>query len=235
MPLYLAMISSEIASCSRIPPQIGWLACHFSLSGPGLSNLPKALPPHSLLILDDSTPFSDHRVDVVTRQLQECIAVLDADAVVLDFQRPKVPQVEDLCCILQEELPCPVAAPPGYGNANCPVFLPPCPPDRLLKEYLTPFQGRQIWLEAALDGMQLSITEKGCCAESTFFANTQDFSHKDEKIHCHYRVCKTEDTAIFSLQRTWDDLQELLEEAGHFGVAGAVGLWQELKKIGTPR
>lgn len=228
--LYLAMTGAEIASCNQIPPHMGWLACHFSLSGLGLSNLPRTLPPHALLILDDSTPFSDHKADVITQQLQECISTLEVDAVILDFQRPKDPQVQELSCILQKELPCPVAAPPGYGDPNSPVFLPPCPPDQLLKEYLTPLQGRKVWLEAALDGMQISLTEKGCCKEAIFFANVEELSHKDEKLHCHYRIRQADDAVIFSLQRTWDDLQELLEEASYFGITRAVGLWQELKK-----
>ena len=230
MPLYLAMTCAEITSCNQMPPQVGWLACHFSLSGPGLSNLPKALPPHSLLILDDSTPFSEHKTDVIIRQLQECISALDVDAVILDFQRPKERDTENLACILQTELPCPVAAPPDYGKSNSPLFLPPCPPNQLPKDYLSTFQGREVWLEAALDGMQLSITSKGCSIESMSFVNVPEFPYKDENLHCHYRIDRAKDAVVFSLQRTWDDLQELLEEAGHLGVTRSVGLWQELKK-----
>lgn len=230
MPLYLAMTGSEIAVCKQMPPQIGWLACHFSLSGSGLSNLPKTLPPHTLLILDDSTPFSDHKAEVITGQLLECISAMEVDAVILDFQRPKDSQVQALTCILQSELPCSVAAPPGYGNPDGPVFLSPCPPNQPLKEYLMPFQGRKIWLEAALDGMQITMTEKGYRKEAMFFSHVQDFPHKDEMLHCHYRISKTNDAVTFCLQRTWGDLQELLEEAGHWGVTQTVGLWQELKK-----
>ena len=229
MPLYLAMTGAELASCSHIPSQIGWLACHFSLSGPGLSNLPKTLPPHSLLILDDSTPFADHQAEIIAGQLLDCVSSLDADGVILDFQRPKEPQVQDLVCILQKKLPCPVAAPPGYGDGNCPVFLPPCPADQLLKEHLKPFQGRKIWLEVALDGMHISVTETGCQKESVFFPDSQNFPHKDSHLHCRYRIEQPKDAVNFSLQRTRDDLQKLLEEAENLGVAGTVGLWQEFK------
>ena len=62
---YLAMTAAEFSVCTSLPPHIGWLACHFSSSGPGLSNMPKALPPDSVLIVDDSTPFHDHRADVI--------------------------------------------------------------------------------------------------------------------------------------------------------------------------
>ena len=230
MPLYLAMTCAEIASCNQMPPQLGWLACHFSLSGPGLSNLPKALPPHSLLILDDSTPFSEHKTDVIIRQLQECISALDVDGVILDFQRPKERDTENLACILQTEIPCPVAAPPDYGKSNSPTFLSPCPPNQLLKNYLSPFQGREVWLEAALDGLQISVTSNGCSIESKYFENGQALPHKDEYLHCHYSIDQAKDAVVFSLQRTWEDLQELLEEAGRFGVTHFVGLWQELKK-----
>ena len=230
MPLYLAMTGAEITSCSKMPPHVGWLACHFSLSGPGLSNLPKALPPHSVLILDDSTPFSEHSTHVITGQLQECIAALDADAIILDFQRSKNAQVQELACILQAELPCPVAAPPGYGKPDHPVFLPPCPPNQLLRKYLAHYQNQEIWLEAALDGMQISLTETGCRFERTLYANAHEFPHEDVNLHCHYRLEQTKDAAVFSLQRTKDDLWELLEEAEHWGVTRTVGLWQELKK-----
>lgn len=230
MPLYLAMTASELASCNPIPPHVGWLACHFSLSGPGLSNLPKALPPHSVLILDDSTPISEHNTDTIVGQLQACINVLKADAVVLDFQRPHNSQLQGLVCILQAELPCPVAAPPGYGKQNHPVFLPPCPPNQLLNKYLCPFPDREIWLEAALDGMQISINETSSRFERTLYANAHEFPHEDVHLHCHYRIEQTKDAAVFSLQRTMDDLRELLEEAEHLGVTRTVGLWQELKK-----
>ena len=228
--LYLAMTGAEIASNPPLPPQIGWLTCHFSPSGPGLSNLPKAFPPHSLLILDDSTPFSDHDPEVIGQQLKEVIAAFKTDSVLLDFQRPKDPPTESLVQILQSTLPCPVAAPAGYGKDGSPLFLPPCPLNQPLKEYLLPFRGREIWLEAALDGIKLSITEKGCSKEALTFPNMQGFLHVDDRLHCHYYIEQAKDSVIFSLQRTRDDLQALLEEAEYLGVTRAIGLWQELKK-----
>lgn len=226
--LHLAMTGAEIDTCNRLPPHIGWMACHFSLSGQGLSNLPKKLPAHAILILDDSIPFADHQPKIVTRQLQETISTLQAEAVILDFQREKNTATQNLVCCLQAGLPCPVAAPPGYGNG--PVFLPPCPPNRLLKDHLIPFAGRDIWLEAALDCMQISITENGCRSEFLRSENTKTLYHRDQQLHCHYRISQASDTVVFTLHRTWDDLQKLLAEADQFGVKHAIGLWQELKK-----
>lgn len=228
--LYLAMTGAEMTSNTPLPPRIGWLACHFSPSGPGLSNLPKALPPRSLLILDDSTPFSGHDPEVIREQLKEVISILEIDSVLLDFQRPKDSTVAYLTQILQTALPCPVAAPADYGTNDSPIFLPPCPPNQLLSEYLIPFRGREIWLEAALNGIRLTITEKGCSKETITFPNVQDFPHVDERLHSHYCIEQVKDSLIFSLQRTRDDLQGLLNEAEHMGVTRAVGLWQELKK-----
>ena len=86
---YLAMTAAEFSVCTNLPPQIGWLSCHFSPSGPGLSNIPKGLPPDSVLILDDSMPFHDHKADVILRQLQEAVAAMKIRGVILDFQRQK--------------------------------------------------------------------------------------------------------------------------------------------------
>ena len=228
--LHLAMTGAEIETCNRLPPHIGWMACHFSLSGPGLSNLPKKLPQHAILILDDSIPFADHQPEIITQQLQETIHTLQVEAVILDFQRGKHTATQNLAYRLQSELPCPVAAPPEYSNGQSPVFLPPCPPNRLLKDHLMSFWDREIWLEIALDCMQISITEKGSHCEFLSPENTEALYHQDQKLHCHYRISQTSDTVAFTLHRTWDDLQELLGEADHLGVNHAIGLWQELKK-----
>lgn len=230
IPLYLAMTAAEMAACNQLPPHMGWMACHFSPSGPGLSNLPRELPSHSLLILDDSTPFSAHESTVITRQLQEVVSTLKCDALILDFQRPLQPDVQALVCALQQGLPCPVSAPPGYGTPDSPVFLSPCPPNQLLKDYLSPFRSREIFLEVALDGMKLSVTETGCMKESLLFWYEETFPHKEEKLHCHYRIEESNKAVEFILRRTRTDLSTLLKEAESFGVCQAIGLWQELKE-----
>lgn len=230
MPIapYLAMTAAEFSGCTHLPPHVGWLSCHFSPSGPGLSNIPKALPAHSLLMIDDSTPFHDHQTDVILRQLQDAITALEIQAVILDFQRPGNPDVLALVSVLQRNLPCPAAVTPEYAFDNCPVFIPPCPLNRLLKQHLMPYQGRELWLEIALDGLQMRITGQGCHAEPFACNKPNDFPHCDEILHCHYKITQTANALEFYLQRTQGDLSALLEEAEHLGVTQAVGLWQEL-------
>ena len=75
MPIahYLAMTAAEMAGNSVLPDRMAWMACHFSPSGVGLSNLPHWLPPGSLLILDDSTPIHDHDPQRVASELSACM------------------------------------------------------------------------------------------------------------------------------------------------------------------
>ena len=47
---FLAMTAAEIEHSTPLPPNVAWMACHFSPYGAGLSNLPKNLPAGSLLI-----------------------------------------------------------------------------------------------------------------------------------------------------------------------------------------
>ena len=229
MPIYFAMTAAEIAGCPALPTHMGWLACHFSPSGPGISNIPQNLPPHSVLILDDSTPFSGHNADVIIGQMQQIVSALQSDAVLLDFQRPANPPMQNLAFGLSQKLPCPVAVPWNYGELDCPVFLPPCPPNQLLKDYIFPYRKREIWLEIALDGMEMAVTSTGCIQKS-HDQKPKALPHKDASLHCHYGIDITENAVKFTLQRTWEDLHALTEEAGHLGITNAIGLWQELKK-----
>jgi len=109
---------------------------------------------------------------------------------------------------------------------SCPVFLPPVPLDMPLKTYLAPWAGREIWLEAALDGVVLTLTEAGCTA-APFFDFPED-GHSDARLHCHYTVEPGPDSAVFRLWRTRSDLDALLADAQVQGVTRAIGLWQEL-------
>ena len=221
---YLAMTAAEFSVCTDLPPQIGWLSCHFSPSGPGLSNIPKALPPDSVLIVDDSTPFQDHRVDVILHQLQEAVAAMNIRAVILDFQRKKNQDVEELASVLQKELPCAVPAPPEYPG-NGAVFLPPCPLYRPLEIHLAPFQVREVWLDTSPLPAQITVTAKGSQYET--LRKIGNAPHWDCALHCHYNIDIESDRIHFSLLR---DQESWLAEAENLGVAALVGLYQEFRK-----
>ena len=223
LPLYLAQTAAEMAG-NPLPGRLAYLACHFSPGGTGLSNLPEALPAGAMLILDDSTPMDGHDLDRVLKQLSAQVERWQCEAVLLDFQRSGVDAQAELARLLTTSLPCPVGVSELYAKGlSCPAFLPPVPPDKPLAEYLAPWKGREIWLEAALEGIILTLTEQGCTA-----APLLDFPGDgllDERLHCHYTV---ESPAFFRLWRTREDLNGLLENARKQGVTRAVGLWQEL-------
>lgn len=226
LPLYLAQTPLEMAR-NPMPGRLAYLSCHFSPGGKGLSNLPETCMPGSILILDDSTPMDGHEREWILTQLSEWIAKNQCEALLLDFQRQGIPEQQELAKLLSGALPCPVSVSEFYARElSCPVFLPPVPPDKPLMEYLRPWQGREIWLEAALDRIMLALTESGCTA-APFFDFPED-GHSDARLHCHYTAEIGPDSAVFRLWRTRSDLDALLADAQGQGVTRAIGLWQEL-------
>ena len=105
---FLAMTAAEIRGTETLPPKTAWMACHFSPYSTGLSNLPKALPPGSMVILDDITPIHGHDSETIAAQLRPRLDALKCSGVLLDFQRPGYEEAELLAGRLSEALPCPV-------------------------------------------------------------------------------------------------------------------------------
>lgn len=228
LPLYLAMTAAEMACASSLPQHLAYMACHFSPYSTGLSNLPRQLPPGSLLTLNDRTPICGHDPRRITEQLKDLVEKLQCNAILLDFQRSCEPETEALTAYLSEALPFPTVISQPYAKAfTCPVFLPPVPPDIPLKEYLQPWEGREVWLEAALDGAAFTVTKDGC-ETAPLSDMPPDDCFFDNALHCHYHMELTEDRALFRLYRTREDLHSLLEEAFSLGVTTAVGLYQQL-------
>lgn len=226
---YLAMTAAEIEGNPVLPLPIGWMACQFSPYSQGLSNLPGSLPEDSLLILNDFTPIDGHDPSVVGAQLRQCIDSQKCTGLLLDFQREGNPQTEELVSFLVEALPCPVVVSEPYGaNRKCPVFLPPLPHHLPLSEYLPPWQGREIWLDMAADAEVITLTEKGPQFSPPPPGETFSGGHHDPTLHCHYRMELSDTAAKFTLWRTGEDLEALLEEAETLGVSAAVGLFQEI-------
>jgi hypothetical protein len=166
-----------------------------------------------------------HDPERIREALSDILQKLSCGGLLLDFQRPGNPEQQALAQLLTTSLPCPVGVSEFYARElNCPVFLPPVPADRPVKDYLSPWQGREIWLEAALDGITLNLTQAGC-TEAPLTGFPED-GWQDKRLHCHYSIETSENAAIFHLWRTAEDLQALLADAP--GVTRAIGLWQEL-------
>lgn len=227
----LAMTANEMRNLSVLPPKIAWMASHFSPYSTGLSNLPRELPPGSLLILDDITPPRGHDPNLIAEQLTFCAERFRCSGILLDLQRPNCPETAALAKHLAERLPCPAAVSEGYaGDLDCPVFLPPVPPSVIPEDHFAPWKGREIWLEISLWGEILTLTDQGCTVTPLPCPDPNREGFSEPKLHCHYTIETKENSAGFTLWRNWDDIQELLEEAETLGVTSAVGLFQELQK-----
>jgi len=228
LPLYLAMTAAEMQENTTLPSDFAYMACHFSPYGTGLSNLPVRLPEGSILILNDRTPICGHDPDLICEQLADIIEAWQCSSLLLDFQRPDCEETAMLAEKIIAVLSCPVGLSAVYGkDLSCPVFLPPPPLNVPLGMFLAPWQGREIWLEAALDGLQLTLTAEGCKSSPIPCPILSD-GFIDEKLHCHYQIQTGADFAEFTLRRTREDLNDLLTEAEALGVTQAIGLWQEL-------
>ena len=226
---YLAMTAAEILTCDPMPPKLGWMACHFSPYGTGLTNLPQNLPKGSLLILNDRTPIHGHDPQRIFDQLEDVICKFSCGNLLLDLQRP----CQEAPAIIEKllALPCPVITSQLHGeNLDTPIFLPPVPLNVPPKTYLECYHGREIWLEIALDALQVTITEKG----SDFLQipwGDESLPHKDSELFCHYKADISQEKVVFTLKRTKDDLSELLDEVKRLGVTHTVGLYQELRSF----
>lgn len=230
---YFAMTAAEIRANGPLPSELAWMACHFSPYGTGLSSLPKALPPGAMLILNDRTPIHGHDAQRIARLLAERMEALQCRCLLLDFQRPGEAETAALVKQLTDSLPCPVAVSSLYAaGLDCPVFLPPLPPDTALATHLAPWQGRELWLDITLEGAALTLTEKGACAIPLPHPFSLADGRREEALHCHYRIDLTDSGAKFTLWRTVADLEELLEEAERLGITTAVGLYQEFHALG---
>lgn len=232
---FLAMTAAEIEKVSAFPANIAWMACHFSPYGLGLSNLPKDLPPGSLLMVDDITPPHGHDPILIAEQLISCAETLQCSGFLLDFQRQNCPETAALAKHLAQALPCPTAVSESYADdLDCPVFLPPVPASVVPEDYFAPWKDREIWLEIGLCGETLTLTQHGCSVTPLPFPDSYREGFSEPKLHSHYSIETDENSARFTLWRNSDDIKQLLEETASLGVTAAVGLFQELHGLAEP-
>lgn len=233
MPIerFLAAVPAEIRENWGRIPRLAYMGCHFSASGTGLSLLPKALPKGSLLLVDDRTPIQGHDPELVARQLREAVEALECQGLLLDFQRPAMEDALTMVKALTEALPCPTGVTSAYAQGlRCPVSLPPVPCHVPLSEYLTPWQGREIWLEVTTRGETITLTQKGSVT-APLTDHPRGPRFPEESLHCHYAIALSENCARFSLWRTREDLAALEREAEGYGVTQTLALWQEFRSF----
>lgn len=231
LPVYLAMTATEFAAAESLPKYTAWMACHFSCSGTGLSNIPQHLPVGSMLIVDDSTPIHKHDPKQIADQLAQVIDTFSVEALLLDLQRPVTDAAFSMINEICNCLKCPVGIPPPYlQSADCPVFLPPIPLDIPPEEYLKPYAGKAIWLELALDGATITVTAEDSRYAPLLQNDAAAPYFIDEQLHCAYRISIADDRATFTLWRTPETLESLKEAVSVQGVNCGIGLYQELAK-----
>lgn len=229
IPLFLAMTGAEFDAGMPLPAHTAWLACHFSAHDRGLTGLPPALPEGSLLILDDRISMAGHDPVIITRQLRQAVEDLGCSGLVLDLQRPGMPEAAGLAADLTAALPCPVAVSDLYAKPlDCPVFLSPCPHHIPLSEHLLPWKGRQIWLDLAVDAESILLTKDGAAILPFPPGEVPQNEHQDASLHCHYWMETGENFVRFTLWRTKEDRKVLSLEAERLGITGLVGLYSEL-------
>ena len=211
-----------------LPPgaKKAWMACHFSPYGTGLSNLPRQLPPGSMVILNDRMPVAGHDPALIARQLAELARGCGCSRILLDLQRPGEDRTAAVAKAVVEAAACPVGVSHWYARGlDCPVFLPPLPLLTPLKDHIGPWAGRQIWLELAPDQARCTVTKEGCRIESC--GSVGAFPHFDPLLSCHYRIEVSPEQITFTLRRTRADALALLEEAG---IACFAGLYQDFSQ-----
>ena len=229
---FLAMTPGEFHNATTLPEQIGWMGCRFSSSGKGLTQIPQALPEGSLLIITDQTPPDGHDPLQIAQEAATVAQKLGCCGIVLDFQRPHIEENTIIAAKIIEDAPCPLAISEHYGEKlDCPVFLPPVPPHMPPEVYFQPWQGREIWLELALDGTEISVTKNGSTFTPVPYPTQSGRIHKDSQLYCHYSTEVTGDDIHFHLMRTIDDVARLLTACEAYGVTTAIGLYQEFSRL----
>ena len=228
---YLAMTAGEFFRASEMVENPAWMACQFSSSGQGLSNIPPQFPAGGMIILNDWNPFEQHDPQQICSELKKLWEALSPSCFLLDFQRPGIEEVHTLSRHICQELPCPVVVSHLYAaDLDCPVFLPLPPLTRALDAYLAPWNDREIWLEIAPDAALITVAEDG----ASFHAGVPFIPDKpifyDKKLLCHYQIEILADCVNFRLERQLADMDALLKCAEELGVSCAVGLYQQFQK-----
>ncbi len=229
IPCYIAMTAGEFSVAEQLPHHTAWMACHFSSSDDGLSNLPMNMPAGSMIIVDDQIPVCDHDPALVVRQLQELAEKFQPAYFLLDMQRSDTPLTRQMVQAVADAFGQQVGVSELYAHGlNCPVFVGACPLRVALAEHVEKWAGREIWLEAALEAETVTIDHHTSRSVSVPLHDMAAPNFYDERLYCRYHTQLQPGKAIFTVQRDKNELNSLMESAEKLGVKLAVGLYQQL-------
>ena len=182
-----------------------------------------------MLILNDRIPVHGHQPERIVRQLEAFIGQNPVTSLLLDLERPDNPLTQQIAAAICDALPCPVAVTEVYGkDLSCPVFLK-IPPYESVGHFCEKWEGRDLWLDAAMECARVRITEVGA-EVLTAEAPADPLPYFHEGLCAHYGMVLSDDHVTFTINRDRQDVVKLLEEAEKFGVTCSVGLWQQLKE-----
>ena len=226
---YIAMTAAEFWGTGALPAHPAWMACHFSCYGTGLSNLPTELPEGAMVILNDRTPPAGHDPEYIATQLCELKEALNFSCILLDFQRQGSEESARIAKHIFQALDCPVGISEGYAHCtDGPVFVGMPKPNRCVNDVTSPWKGREIWLEAALETQIARITHEGCQLTTVPFSPMPENAETEPELRCRYHAEAFSDHALITLYRDIPQLELLLQDARDMGVTKAVGLYQQL-------
>lgn len=229
IPHYLAMTAAEMAFAASLPPRTAWMACHFSPYSTGLSNLPERFPTGNLLILNDRIPIRRHDPERIAGELNAVLSRFSCSGLLLDFQNPRSKEMDALIAHLSGQIHVPLGISKEHHQGDAAIFLPPVPENMTAAAYLAPWGSKKIWLETALGGHSIVLSENGA-ASHCLDTKKQEPVHSEPALHCHYTIRPEAKSVRFDLWRTSEDLQALLDEVSSMGVQLAVGLYQEMQR-----
>lgn len=231
IPLFLAMTAAEFQGAEVLPEHPAWMACHFSSYGTGISNIPQALPPGAMLMLNDRTPICGHDPEMVANALCDAAQRLKCDSILLDFQREGFQELTQVIQAVLERASCPVGVSVLYAReVDCPVLLPPIPPHVPPEEALIPWTGRELWLEVSSEGTAICVTPDGSHYASLPCYSPGNTDHYEKELHCHYSIAVAEERIVFQLGRNEEDQRSLINAAKAFGVTQVLRLWQDTER-----
>ena len=224
LPIYLAMTSQEMGSCTSLPAHFAYMACHFSPYGTGLCDLPDEIPAGSVLILNDRVPICGHDPQVILQQLENFCSRAKPSAILLDLQRSGC---EELVGALVQGSSIPVCVSQRYAHEPDTGVLLEMPPVHVpLEEHIKNWSGRKVWLDIAPQCFRYRIDEKGCRWEEHPLPRQE--GSQINQLQCHCVIEKGTDFIDVILYRSDKDLRDLLTCAWELGIENVIGLYQQL-------
>lgn len=226
IPWFPAITQEEIQTLSTLPPHYAWMSCHFDPIGNGISNLPKSLPPDSILILNDQIPYNEHNTEIMIQQLEECIQNWQLHGVLLDLERPVSEELKEIISIMVSSLPCPIAC---GKNLEIEKLLSVVEMPPLLENPREYFQRKKgAWLELRKQKETYSIDKNGCRLQSgeELYGEISE-GLKDTALCVNYRFTVNSENAGLGIWRDRHDRKKIIKYAIESGIDTIIGLYQE--------